>query len=159
MSCERMERKLVAYIDGRASDAERRVVEAHLDECGACRARARGFKSVWGVLNEMPMHEPSAAFDARLHARLAAEPAKVSLWSWLIPAPRLVFALTALALASVWLGSRPMPVDVHTPSGVVVTGSENDFGMIKDLGVLENYDVLSNFDALSQLPAQPVDRN
>lgn len=154
-----MERKLVAYMDGRANEAERRVVEAHIQDCDACRVRVRGFKNVWGLLNEMPLHEPSAAFDLRLRARLAAEPTKTSVWSWLIPAPRLVFALTALALVSVWLSSRPMPADIHTPTGVVVTGSETDFGMIKDLGVLENYDVLSKFDALSQLPAEPVDRN
>jgi len=159
MNCERMEGKLIAYADGRASEAERRVVEAHLGECNVCRARARGFKSVSGLLNELPVHEPSAAFDARLRARLAAEPVRASVWSWLMPAPRLAFAVTLLAMFSVWLSSRPVTVDVHTPAGIVANGSEKDFGMIKDLGVLENYDVLSKFDALSQLPAPAADRN
>jgi anti-sigma factor RsiW len=159
MNCERMEGKLIAYADGHASEAERRVVEAHLNECNVCLARARGFKSVSGLLNELPVHEPSAAFDARLRARLAAEPVRASVWSWLMPAPRLAFAVTLLAMFSVWLSSRPAPMDVHTPAGIVANGSENDFGMIKDLGVLENYDVLSKFDALSQLPAPAADRN
>ena len=153
MNCERMERRLLAYVDGRAGESERHVVEAHLEQCGACRARARGFQSVWGILDELPEHEPSFAFDLRLQARLAAEPARTSFWTWLVPAPRMALALTLLAICSVWLSTRPVST-VNQPSTVVVANAETDFGMIKDLPVLENYDVLSSFDALSQLPGQ-----
>jgi anti-sigma factor RsiW len=153
MSCDRMEGRLLAYMDGRATEADRRSVESHLENCGACRARVRGFQGVWGILEELPEHEPSSAFDVRLQARLAAEPVKTSFWNWLVPAPRMALALTLLAICSVWLSTRPTAPASQSSTAAVVS-SESDFSMIKDLPVLENYDVLSSFDALSQLPAQ-----
>lgn len=154
MSCERLESKIVAYVDGQASDADRRVVEQHFRECAACKARVKGFASVWEVLDELPVHEPSDAFDARLAARLAAEPVRQSAWSWLMPAPRFALAVALLAVFSVWISSRtPSPAPVPAATTAQAQSGDSDFGMIKDLQVLENYDVLANFDALSQLPA------
>ena len=40
MNCQRIEKNLIAYLDGKASASERRKVEAHLAECGECRERA-----------------------------------------------------------------------------------------------------------------------
>ena len=82
MSCKRMESRLVAYMDGRASNSDRRAVESHLEQCAACRVRVEGFEGVWSVLNEMPVREPSPAFEARLRARLAAEPQTYGLLGW-----------------------------------------------------------------------------
>ena len=153
MNCERMEGRLLAYMDGRAAESDRHIIEAHLEQCGACRARVRGFQSIWGILGELPEHEPSSAFDLRLQARLAAEPARTSFWTWLVPAPRMALALTLLAICSVWLSTRPV-APVNPPPPAVMANREADFGMISDLPVLENYDVLSSFDVLSQLPGQ-----
>ena len=97
MSCNRIEGKLVAFMDGRANDADRRVVESHLTECTACRARVEGFKDVWAMLGEVPMQEPSSAFEARLRARMAAEPQRPSFWAGIaamLPSPRLALAGT-----------------------------------------------------------------
>jgi anti-sigma factor RsiW len=155
MSCERLESRIIAYADGRASEADRRVVEQHIRECAACKARVKGFESVWNVLDELPVHEPSGAFDARLAARLAAEPAKPSMWAWLMPAPRFALAVTLLAVFSLWISSRTPTATPSQPANTAAQAQsgDSDFGMIKDLQVLENYDVLANFDALSQLPA------
>jgi anti-sigma factor RsiW len=155
MSCKRMEDRLIAFTDGRASNAERRAVESHLKECAPCRARVEGFEGVWGVLNDLPVHEPSPEFDVRLRARLAAEPQRMGFWAGLadaMPAPRLAIALAALIVVSVWQSSRPVVVSAPASAGT----SEADFRMIQDLPVLENYDVLSSFDALSQLPPSSV---
>jgi anti-sigma factor RsiW len=155
MNCQRMEKNLIAYLDGKASASERRKVEAHLAECGECRERAEQFRLLWGVLDEWPAPPPSANFDARVLAHAAQSPARGSFWAWLIPSPRAAFALTVVVLLSVWLSSmRPI-----RPAQVVVAQSssgETDFKMIEDLPVLEDYDVLSNFDALSYLPASPA---
>lgn len=149
MNCENIAGELIAYLDGRASEKERGTVEAHLKSCPACRERAEEFRRLWNVLEEAPAIEPSPGFDARLSQRMAAAP-RVRRWGWLVPAPRLSFALALLLAASVWISLRP-------PAGVNSQGapanSEEEFQMIKDLGVLENYDVLKNFDALSELPA------
>src|SRR5438067_602187 len=88
MSCGRMENKILEYVDGRLKESERLEVEKHLAACPACRLRVNEFRAVSGLLDELPMIEPSAAFDLRVHARVAAEPVKQSWWAWFMPAPR-----------------------------------------------------------------------
>ena len=156
MNCGHTEKKLVAYLDGRLTMAERRQFEAHLALCAVCRGRAQGFRSVWDALDELPPLAPSPAFDSRVKARLAQEQRRAGFWSWIMPSPRMAFAATALLIASIWLSSfQPAQLPVtHAPVGSPAQNTEAEFGMIKDLPVLENYDVLTSFDALSELPAQ-----
>src|SRR5437660_1318061 len=104
MNCGQMENRLIAYLDGKANRTERREVEAHLAACAACRTRAEEFRLLCGVLDEVPMKEPSPAFDARLRARLAAEPPRRSFWAWLAPSPRLAFAASMLLVG--WVRDR-----------------------------------------------------
>lgn len=146
------ENNLMEYLDGRAKPSERRAVEDHLSACAGCRTRAEEFRMISEVLDELPVFSPSAAFDATLRARIAAEPARriFLLWSWL-PSPRLAFAVAALVCMSVWLSSMPR-VAPNQPLATQMS-ADADFGMIRDLPVLENYDLLSKFDALSELPA------
>ena len=135
-----MESKILGYVDGRLKEGERLEMEKHLETCAACRLRVNQFRTVNALLDELPMIEPSTAFDARVRARVAAEPVKQSWWAWFTPSPRVAFVASMLLLASVWLGmySNPQP-QVAT----------------EDIPVLENYEVLSNFDVLTELP-QPV---
>jgi anti-sigma factor RsiW len=155
MSCEKLGGSLIAYMDGRASLAERKSVEAHLAACGACRARTEEFRGVWTLLDELPATTPSLQFDARLRERMA----KVS-WSrfWLIPQPRVALSLAALVVMAVWISVRPSTiVEKSQPYAQVQSesvGTEEDFHVVKDLPVLENYDVLESFEALSALPAE-----
>jgi anti-sigma factor RsiW len=155
MSCQHVEKNLIAYLDGKASASERRSVQAHLAECGECRERAEQFRVLFGVLDEWPAPPPSTSFDANVLAHVAQAPARGGFWAWFMPSPRAAFALAAVVLLSLWLSSmRP-----SRPAQVVVaqtSGGEADFKMIEDLPVLEDYDVLSNFDALSYLPASPA---
>lgn len=139
MSCSRVESKILEYVDGRLKESERLEVEKHLAACAACRLRVNEFRAVSGLLDELPMIEPSRAFDLRVHARVAAEPTKQSWWVW-FPAPRVAFAAAMLLLATVWVGTRP-----NTPPQITQD----------DIPVLENYDVLSNFDVLTELPQPP----
>jgi anti-sigma factor RsiW len=141
-----MESRILGYVDGRLKEGERLEMEKHLSTCAACQLRVNEFRAVSGLLDELPMIEPSAAFDIRVHARVAAEPAKQSWWAWLTPSPRIAFAASMLLLATVWLGSRP------TESSL----SAADIDKInQNMQVLENYDVISDFAPLSDLP-QPV---
>jgi anti-sigma factor RsiW len=149
--CEEISKQLIAYLDRRANSADRAEVEAHLAACTSCHARAEEFQKMWGVLDALPAVEPSLGFDARLQARIAEEPR--SRWfGWMMPQPRLAFAMAMLLALSVWMGGMP-----GTNNGEAVTAGaeQQDFEAIKDLGVLENYDVLSKFDALSEVPAEP----
>jgi anti-sigma factor RsiW len=152
MNCEKMGIKLIDYLDGNASAGERREVEAHLADCGACRTRAEEYRRLWAVLEQVPEVEPSPAFDARMRQRIAAEP-KPKFWGWFVPSPRLALSLALLLVLSGWLAVAPTDPGPGSPAAQ----SDQDFKMIKDLRVLEDYDVLTKFDALSELPpAQPT---
>jgi anti-sigma factor RsiW len=141
MSCGRMENRILGYVDGRLKESERLEMEKHLSTCAACLLRVNEFRAVTGLLDELPVIEPSAAFDIRVRARVAAEPAKQSWWAWFAPSPRVAFAASMLLLATVWIG-------MHSNSSPIPIAQE-------DIPVLENYDVLSNFEPLTELP-QPV---
>ena len=144
MSCSRMENKILAYVDGRLKEGERLEMEKHLVACAACQLRVNEFRSVSVLLDELPMIEPSAAFDVRVRARVAAEPAKQSWWAWFAPSPRVAFAASMLLLATVWMISFP-------PEHATIADV--------DLPVVENadYDVISSFAPLVDLSQAPSD--
>jgi anti-sigma factor RsiW len=149
MNCDKISNALIPYAHGRATNAERRAVEAHLDSCAECRAKIEQYRNVSALLDELPVAEPSFGFDARLRARIAAEPRRTWL-QWLAPSPRLAFALMLLLAVAGWVSVR------HRWSGSNETlTAEKQFQMIKNLPVLEDYDVVTKFDALSDLPVQP----
>src|ERR1700720_2585569 len=100
MNCGQTEKKLVGYLDGNLAIAERRQMEAHLAICTACQERAAEFRSVWDVLDELPVLEPSTAFDNRVRERVRQEPIRAGFWNWIVPSPRMAFAVTALLIAS-----------------------------------------------------------
>ncbi len=155
MSCTKMETKLMAYLDGRANQDERRAVEAHLESCGVCRQRAEEFRSVSSLLDKLPRIEPSAAFDIRVRARVAAEPEPRGWLAWVTPTPRVAFAATLLLALTVWMSSRPLDPDrEHQRILQASLGSDAEFRMIKDLPVLQDYDVLANFEPLTDLSKQ-----
>lgn len=149
MTCEKISERLVAYMDGRASAEDRRIVEPHLATCPACRGRLGEYRKLWNVLDELPVTQPSPSFDARVRASVAAEP-RPSFWSSLVPAPRLALSFSLLAAFSVWMVKSEPP---RLNLAMTAAQSEQEFRMIKDLNVLENYDVLTKLDALSDLPA------
>jgi len=139
-----MENKILGYLDGRLKESERLEMEKHLAACAACQLRVNEFRAVDVLLDELPMIEPSAAFDVRMQARVAAEPVKQSWWAWFAPSPRVAFAASMLLLATVWIGSR----------GPDSSLSAADVDKInQEMSVLENYDVISDFAPLTELPA------
>ncbi len=145
MSCTRMENRIVPYVDGRMKENERAQVEKHLAACPACRLRVNEFRAVTGLLDELPQIEPSAAFDARVRARVAAEPVKQSWWAWLAVSPRVALAASMLIAATAWIASRP---------AIMNLADTDDPQIQQDLPVLENYDVISSFEPLTDLPSQ-----
>src|SRR5260370_6792875 len=144
MSCEKMESRILAYVDGRLKESERPDVEKHLAACAPCRLRVEEFRAVSSLLEELPVIEPSPAFDARVRALVAAEPVKTNWWAWLRVPPRVAFAASALLVASLVFGYRSRIAEpvVHV----------DDAQMMKDLPVLEDHEVLTNFEPLKELP-------
>jgi anti-sigma factor RsiW len=155
MSCEKMESRILGFVDGRLKDSERLDVEKHLASCAPCSLRVSEFRAVSGLLDELPMIEPSDAFNLRVHAKVAAEPVKQSWWAWLSFSPRVALVASMLLIAALWMGYEhpvgPPPMDM----------AQADAQMIQDLPVLEDHDVLSNFEPLKELPppVQQADDN
>jgi anti-sigma factor RsiW len=149
MNCQELSSDWLSYMDGRSTPAQRSRIEGHSLECAACRLRAAEYRELWSALEEVPMAEPSPAFNASVRARIAAE-SRPHFWDWMVPSPRLAFALALLMALSVWFA--------RVPTDVTTAQSDQEFKMIRDLRVLENYDVLKDFSALSELPpaAQPA---
>ena len=152
MSCEKMASRILGYLDGRLNESERLEIEKHLASCAPCSVRVNEFRAVSGLLDELPVIEPSPEFDVRVRARVAAEPVKESWWAWLRVSPRVAFAASMLLLAAAWMGytSRNMiapPIDMQ----------QADAQMMQDLPVLEDHDVLSNFEPLKDLPGKADD--
>jgi anti-sigma factor RsiW len=154
MSCNRMENRILPYVDGRLKAGEMKEMEAHLKTCAACEMRVNEFRALSGLLDELPQIEPSGAFDARVRARVAAEPVKQSWWSVFAPSPRVAFAASMLLLATVWFGAVPNETVPQQQGSIVDQES-----VVSDLPVLENFDVLSSFDALSDLSQQAGDES
>jgi anti-sigma factor RsiW len=155
MNCSDVSKGLIAYLDRRADSAERQEIERHLLSCIDCRARAEQFRALWGVMDELPVIEPSLGFDARVRERVAAEPARGWL-GWLVPQPRLALSAALLAVVAVWM-VKTSPVNT-VPAPTAASIQQEDFNAIKNLDVLENYDVLTSMDALSALaPANSPD--
>ena len=143
MSCSRMENKILGYVDGRLKESDRLEMEKHLSTCAPCQLRVTEFRSVHALLDELPMIEPSAAFDLRVRARVAAEPAKQSWWAGFMPSPRVAFAASMLLLGTLWIGTFSGSIDTPIDQA--------------DVPVLENYDVISSFEPLTELPQAPAD--
>ena len=149
MSCERMESRILGYVDGRLKENERQEVEKHLATCGPCRLRVEEFRAVSELLDELPVIEPSPEFDLRVCALVAAEPVQQSWWSWLRVSPRVAFAGSALLVALLWFGFYQRS---GTPQLPWSNPMEADAQMMQDLPVLEDHDLLSNFEPLKELP-------
>jgi anti-sigma factor RsiW len=147
MSCERMESRILGYVDGQLKESERLELEKHLAECAPCALRVNEFTAVSGLLDELPLIEPSLEFDTRVHARVAAEPQLKASWrAWMHFSPRVAFAASMLLLMTLWLGYRTStPFTPNIP--------DNDQAMMQDLPVLEDHEVLQNFEPLKDLPA------
>jgi anti-sigma factor RsiW len=146
-----MEGRILSYVDGRLKENEKPEVEKHLATCASCQLRVEEFRAVSGLLDELPIIEPSPAFDARVHALVAAEPVKqASWWDWMRVSPRVALAAATLLLAALWLGWQ-RPAGQPQPWG----GNPQvaDEQMMQDLPVLEDHDLLSNFEPLKELPA------
>ena len=148
MSCEKMESRILGFVDGRLKESERLEAEKHLASCSACALRVNEFRAVSSLLEELPVIAPSDAFDARVHALVAAEPVKqASWWAWLSLSPRVAFAAAVLAMAIVWMGFSSRQL-VQPPMDMAQTDAQ----MMQDLPVLEDHDVLTNFEPLKELP-------
>jgi hypothetical protein len=71
-TCEKIQPRLTAYLDGELADDHGSVVRGHLRECAACRQIARDEAALRDGLRMLAPVDPPAALWAGVQARLAA---------------------------------------------------------------------------------------
>jgi anti-sigma factor RsiW len=111
-ACGRTARWLGEYSDGTLPLPRRRVVEAHLRACAACRRELEATRRTLALLADLPRRELSDQFDVLLHARLAeVEGVGRRRWWALFPVAR--------HLRAPW----PSPLQRLAPAGALAAGA------------------------------------
>jgi anti-sigma factor RsiW len=93
--------RLSAYLDGEVSAGERRVIEAHLVECGICEEILKQLRAVSTLVRDSAMgrlgrSEAEAAFVRQLHERVDAIARRgVERFAWGLSAAAACIAIVA----------------------------------------------------------------
>ena len=105
MSCDDVERAVIARAAGRLDPAGVERLEAHLDGCPACLGAASGQVDVAAVLSARPDAAPPPAFATRVMAHLDDPPTWLDVINWRRWTVRLApVAAALLVVAAVGLG-------------------------------------------------------
>lgn len=136
ITCETIQPRLTAYLDGELADESGSEVRGHLRECAACRQIARDEAALRDGLRALSPVDPPASLWAGVQARLAAAEvadahkprwrrvlARVTpSWSrWVPSMPQLAVGSMLAATAVVVLSWRAHRADDAAPPAVAVT--------------------------------------
>lgn len=153
--CGKLETIWIGYLDGKASEQERSLVNAHLNECPECARRKQEFLAVARMLGEWEAPEPSPWFDARLRRKIAEDAGHIP---WLPrlselfpPVPVGIGALIMLACLLIFSGNQGA---VISQPAVAANGTR----MEEVLHAADEVDLLKNFDLLSELKQPEIVR-
>ena len=114
MRCQKVKRKLSAFLDGELSEKKASRIAEHLSGCQHCQQEAASLSSVWKRLEEMGEVDPSPYFWTRLNARIAqVEERRFSLGKILGILNRSLLPATAVValVVGLWIGGALY--DVH----------------------------------------------
>jgi anti-sigma factor RsiW len=109
MTCEDLELLLAAYVDGVAEPDDRRLVEAHLRECAACRedvARQHAVRRTLASRGRAAADVAPPGLGTRISARLAAERPPASVFGRGLR----LSAFAAAALVVLAVGAVAVPI-------------------------------------------------
>jgi len=129
MNCEDVNEVLIEYQDGRLDDRRCRDVDQHLAACAACRETAAGQRAVSTVLASRPEARMSAAFAARVSARIAGDGTWFAVADWRWWSVRFAPIAAALLIAAgIVIEREAQPSDDRSLASVVETlaAGEND---------------------------------
>ncbi|MBI2434400.1 MAG: hypothetical protein HYV26_16200 [Candidatus Hydrogenedentes bacterium] len=156
--------ELSAYIDGEAKDADR--ITRHLQHCESCARHRIELLKLGAHLRALPQPEESAAFAARVMARIEAQQTARPFWqlNLLIPAfagTAVLLLVTTLALYGLSLTASSPPMQIAQPRNtwvdeeVVVSELAALINSGADVSMVEE-PVLAAEDPLAPDPEAPV---
>ena len=143
MNCQEVKEQMVEMMTG----ANPPQAAAHLRGCEACANELASLRSTMALLDEWQAPEPSPYFDAKLRARLKAEPEPVRGWrQWLVPLagwkPAMAVALAAVMVVGITVYKQ---TDVEQQQITVVQPGS----AVSDLQKLDkNQELYASFDLL-----------
>jgi hypothetical protein len=119
MSCNSIQSKLSAYIDGEMSGYDMQDLRAHVNNCKDCQAELYGLKAVQSILREMPATpEPPSMVEIKLEKRVKAYRSNFF---------RLAFLLTVPAACMIAISyMRPNPPKVEDRDVIINRQLSND---------------------------------
>jgi hypothetical protein len=144
MNCHETREQMLEMMSGENSAQ----AAAHLRGCEACSKELESLRSTMALLDEWTAPEPSPYFDAKLRARLKAEPEAARGWrQWMAPLagwkPAMAVALVALMMVGISVYKDTSNTEQHAavaaPPGTAVS----------DLQKLDkNQELYASFDLL-----------
>ncbi len=153
--CGKLETIWIGYLDGKASEQDRALVEAHLSACPECARRKQEFRAVSQMLGEWQAPEPSPWFDARLRRKIAEDAGHTSwmprLSELFPPVPVGIGALIVLACLLIFSGNP----NVVVPQPSTVAAAPH---MEEVLRAADEMELLKDFDLLSELKQPELTR-
>lgn len=93
MKCKESRKLFSAYIDGELSDADRILLDVHLERCPKCRIELEEVRKIADLTSDLPEVQPSWDFDRILQDRLAG--------GYQTPGYRFIFTRPAVVALSV----------------------------------------------------------
>jgi anti-sigma factor RsiW len=152
---------LTALLDGALEPARRDEVEAHLAGCPGCRAERDRLAGVLARLGTLPPPpEPSPYFNARLAARLAAEPApaagllgRLGPWRWRLALP--AAALGAAAVVSLVTARHQRAEERAAAQQLELLEDYEAVASLDDVESAEDAAVVASLDQLDAREGRP----
>jgi len=124
--------RLSDYLDGHLGAAERAALEAHLPECGGCRATLAELRRVLARARTLEDRPPATDLWSGIAERIQIRPA-ARRWRVSFNVPQLVAAGVALVLvgggAAALLRNRPQPTPTPVPAVVPVATGWTSYAM------------------------------
>ncbi len=99
MSCPRFEKEGVLFLAGELNSDERNAFEKHLAECVDCRKMATEAKDMWRGIEKLPKVAPGKSVKKAILKASRRQREKVPLIERMFPNPRLIWGLSAAAVA------------------------------------------------------------
>lgn len=152
MKCDNIRKDLGQYFDGEVSDERRREVEAHLEDCGDCRAALDDLRLSWEALDAYSV-ESGRASSASVILKQARAGERRALF--LRVGTGLAAAL--LIAAIVWQFGFPGGTLSNGVTAMDKREIVTDWEVLDNLDVLEDLEVLEDLDLLEDIPDDLLD--
>jgi len=118
---DKVQRKLIFYLEGSLSDVERQQIAGHLEQCADCRNYYEELQSILCLLDENMQQEPGPYFYAGIRNRINARGNQRNVAWPRVLRPAMVVLLLALGIRfGIWVGDHVQSELSNTEQAMLV---------------------------------------